>query len=41
VLEAFVNELQALVTSGRLSSSDAAPVFAYAQRIVASLTAPR
>ena len=38
VLDAFVNELEAMVNSGRITSSAAAPLIAYARRIMASIT---
>jgi DNA/RNA endonuclease G (NUC1) len=36
LLESFVNELQAMVNSGRLSESAAAPLIAYAERVSVS-----
>jgi DNA/RNA endonuclease G (NUC1) len=39
VLGAFINELEALVKSGRLSSSAAAPMLSYAERVIRSVTA--
>lgn len=41
ILGAFVNEIEALINSGRLSSSDAAPLLAYAQRLSMSLSSPQ
>ena len=35
-LGAFVNELQAMVQSGRVSESAAAPIIDYTQRVIAS-----
>jgi DNA/RNA endonuclease G (NUC1) len=37
VIGAFVNELNALVTSGRVSSEAAAPIISYAERVIRSL----
>lgn len=37
MLDPFVNELEAMVNSGRITSSAAAPLIAYAQRIAASI----
>jgi hypothetical protein len=36
MLEAFVNELQAMINSGRVSDAQGAPIIAYAQRVIAS-----
>jgi DNA/RNA endonuclease G (NUC1) len=36
LLNSFVNELQAMVSSGRLSESEAAPLIAYAERVSTS-----
>jgi DNA/RNA endonuclease G (NUC1) len=36
-LEAFENELRALVRSGRMSDGDAAPLIAYAERVIDSI----
>jgi trimeric autotransporter adhesin len=36
MLEAFVNELQAMINSGRVSDAQCAPIIAYAQRVIAS-----
>ena len=37
VLEAFINELQAVATSGRASDSAVTPIVDYAQRVIASI----
>jgi len=39
ILGAFVNEMQALVNSGRVSDGAAAPLIRYAERVIASLGA--
>jgi hypothetical protein len=36
LLESFVNELQAMLNSGRPSEAAAAPLIAYAERVSAS-----
>lgn len=40
VLEAFIEEMQATMQSGRVSQADGSPIVAYAQRLIASITAP-
>lgn len=37
-LGAFENELQAMAQSGRVSQADAAPLLAYAQRVINSIS---
>jgi len=36
-VEAFVNELNAMIRSGRVSESQAAALLTYAQRVIASI----
>jgi PKD repeat protein len=36
-IEAFANELNAMIRSGRVTEADAAPLLTYAQRVVASI----
>jgi hypothetical protein len=40
VLEAFINEMQAMMESGRVSQAAGSAIVAYAQRVIASITAP-
>jgi DNA/RNA endonuclease G (NUC1) len=40
ILEAFVEEIQATIQSGRISKPVGTPLMAYAQRVIASITAP-
>jgi hypothetical protein len=40
ILGAFINEMQAMMQSGRVSQAAGSPIVAYAQRVIASITAP-
>jgi DNA/RNA endonuclease G (NUC1) len=40
ILGAFINEMQAMMQSGRVSQAEGSPIVAYAQRVMASMGAP-
>jgi hypothetical protein len=40
ILGAFINELQAMMQSGRISEAVGSPIVAYTQRVIASIVAP-